>query len=294
MARRPRLHAPGGFYHVTLRGNHRQRIFFRDEDKDLLDGLVAESLDQFAARLHAYCWMPNHLHLLVQVSDAPLGRLVHRIASTYARTVQLRINTTGHLFERRYHAVLVDADNYLLTLVRYIHLNPVKAGIVRDPVDYAWSSHAVYVGHRQKAWVTTEFVTRLLAPGDAMQNYRVLMASSEPYEWGTGKLVPHRNQPHVLGDDAFVARIMNGNLPFCAAETLADLVKRCCEEFGVTLEALTSRSRAHKLAAARAWLGHEAFANRVATISAVARLLQRSESALRNLMRRHLRAPVSR
>ena len=294
MARRPRLHAPGAFYHVTLRGNHRQPIFFRDADRDLLDNLVADSLERLAARLHAYCWMPNHLHMLVQVSDTPLGRLIHRIASAYARIVQKRLATTGHLFERRYHAVLVDADNYLLTLVRYIHLNPVQAGIVRNPADYAWSSHTVYLGRRSSAWVTTEFVSRLLAPGDAMHNYRVLMASREPDQWGAGKLATHRNQPHILGDDDFVARIMNGKIPFRAAETLHDLVERCCKQFGVTEELLASRSRDKSACAARAWLGHEALAGKVATVSAVARLLRRSEATLRYAMQRHPPKPHGR
>ncbi len=296
MARRLRLHAPGAFYHVTLRGNHRQPIFFRDADRDLLDGFVSDSLERFAARIHAYCWMPNHLHMLVQVSDAPLGRLIHRIASAYARTVQLRINTTGHLFERRYHAVLVDADSYLLTLVRYIHLNPVRAGIVRDPADYPWSSHVLYLDRQQKTWVTTGFVLKVLAQqsDNAIRRYREFMACPGPDKWGEGKLSPHHEQPHILGDDAFVARIIRSQLPSPTAATLEGLVHACCDKFEVTLELLASRSRAHHLAAARAWLGHEAFANRVATISAVARLLHRSESAIRNAMRRHLPARASR
>jgi REP element-mobilizing transposase RayT len=125
MARRLRLHVPGGFYHVTLRGNHQQPIFFAATDRDLLNRIVAEAIAELRARIHAFCWMTNHVHLLVQVSDEPLGRLMHRIASKYARTVQARIATTGHLFERRYHAALVDTDRYLIAVLRYIHLNPV-------------------------------------------------------------------------------------------------------------------------------------------------------------------------
>ncbi len=158
MPRRPRLHVPYGYYHVTLRGNHRQAIFFRDSDRATLELIVAESLELVSARLHAYCWMTNHVHLLVQVSDVPLGRLILRIAGKYARIVQAAMKTTGHLFERRHHAVLVDSDRYLLTLVRYIHMNPVRAKLVDAPwglsVDqpsrvcgHAWQS----VGHHA-AW----------------------------------------------------------------------------------------------------------------------------------------------
>ena len=140
MARPLRLHVAGGFYHVTLRGNHRRPIFFTDADRDLLEEVLAEALDRGAARVHAYCWMSNHLHMLVQVADVPLSRLMLRVASRYARTVQIALATTGHLFERRYPALLVDADSYLLTLLRYIHLNPVRAGLVGDAQLYRWSS----------------------------------------------------------------------------------------------------------------------------------------------------------
>ena len=150
MARRLRLHVPGGFYHVTLRGNHRAPIFFRSADRDLWERFLADSLERFGARLHAYCWMTNHVHMVIQVSEFPLGRIILRTASAYARTVQLRLETTGHLFERRYHAVLVDADAYLLTLLRYIHLNPVNGGLTRDPDAYRWSSHHAYTGARKQ------------------------------------------------------------------------------------------------------------------------------------------------
>jgi len=209
MARRQRLHVPGGFYHVTLRGNHRKPIFFQDSDRDLLDRLVADSMERLVARLHAYCWMTNHLHMVIQVSDVPLGRVVLRIASAYARIVQIRLETTGHLFERRYHAVLVDADRYLLTLLRYVHLNPVRAGLVSDPAAYPWSSHRTYLGTRKQPWVTTEFAMHVLSshPDRAVAKYQELIADLEPLRWGTGILVPNKEQPQILGDDCFVVRV---------------------------------------------------------------------------------------
>lgn len=289
MTRRLRLHVPGGFYHVTLRGNHRQPVFFRDGDHELLDRLVADSLERYAARLHAYCWMPNHLHLLLQVSDSPLGRLILRIASAYARTVQLRLATTGHLFERRHHAILVDADSYLLTLVRYIHLNPVRAGIVVSPTDYPWSSHRVYLGQRNASWVTTAFVLRQFAqePERARSRYMEFMGLDQSERWGVGCLSPHPMLPQILGDDAFAQRTLNGKTPFRAAVTLDDLVRECCHRFEITLAQLVSPSRARRILEARAWLGHAASARRVASISAVARLLHRSEGSLRHLMKKH-------
>lgn len=88
------------------------------------------------ALTHAYCWMTNHVHLLVQVADQALGNLMQRVAIRFARATQKHLSTTGHLFENRYHALLVDVDSYFLKLLRYIHLNPVRARIVQSPQQY--------------------------------------------------------------------------------------------------------------------------------------------------------------
>jgi REP element-mobilizing transposase RayT len=118
-------------------------------------------LERFTARLHAYCWMTNPMHMLIQVGDTPLGTLILRIAGRYARTVQKHLRTTGHLFEKQYHPILVDADEYLLELLRYIHLNPVRARMVQHPSEYPWSSHHAYLGESAQSWVTTDFALRM-------------------------------------------------------------------------------------------------------------------------------------
>ena len=90
MTRRPRLHVPGGLYHVTLRGNHQQAIFEHDSDSDRLDSIVADSCARDGVQVHAYCWMTNHIHALVEVGEIPLGRFMQRVASQYARFLQRR------------------------------------------------------------------------------------------------------------------------------------------------------------------------------------------------------------
>ena len=130
MPRLPRLHVPGGFYHVILRGNHREDLFATREDRLVLNEIVAESIARCEARVHAFCWMTNHLHALVQIGATPLGKLVQRIATRYSRYRHRALHTTGHLFERRHRAWLVEADAYFVALLRYIHLNPVSAGMV--------------------------------------------------------------------------------------------------------------------------------------------------------------------
>src|SRR5262249_17318822 len=143
------------------------------------------------------------------VANIPLGSLMLRIASRYARTVQKRLATTGHLFQRRYHAILVDTDAYLLELIRYIHLNPVRAGMVRSAADYDWSSHHAYSAMRNDAWITTDLALGLWhADRDrAITAYREFMAGAEGAE-DKGHLTPHPADARILGNDEFLAKIV--------------------------------------------------------------------------------------
>ena len=291
VARPLRLHVPGGFYHVTLRGNHRQAIFSTAGDRELLDEIVAKTINDLGARIHAFCWMTNHIHALVQVSNAPLGNLILRIAGTYARRFQGRLETTGHLFERRYHAVLVDADRYLLTLVRYVHLNPVRAGLVNDPMDYPWSSHRDYLDLGRRTWVHTQFTLDMLAANAANARAAYLRLINGPGEskWGSGTLVPNPDNAQVLGSDDFLKRLTPSSPHLARPGTLEELVLECSNRFNLNIAEISGSSRSRDKAAARAWLAHEALIRGVASASVVARRLKRSEAALRGLMSRHPR-----
>lgn len=292
MARPLRLHLPGGFYHVTLRGNHRLPIFCTEQDRSLLDELAAEVTRKHSVRVHAYCWMTNHLHLALQVADQPLGRVILELASRYARTVQSRLNTTGHLFERRYHAVLVNADRQLLALVRYIHLNPVEAGLVVDPAHYVWSSHLDYLGCVKRGWVHTSFVMRMLAttPAGAIANYAALMGSELPAHLEEYAALPCRGHKQAFEDnETAVTGFRKPSAIRPESKSLDELFRECVDRFGYSADLLASSRKTRGLAAARAWLSHESVSAGVTTICGIARLLNRSESAIRQLMQRYPR-----
>lgn len=178
MPRKPRLHVPGALYHVTARGNSRGPIFFADSDRWLWMRLITEGLDRYRCRIHAFCWMTNHIHMAVQVSDRRLGSFMNWVTSQYARVTNKRLDRSGHLFERRYGAKLVDSDSYLLQLVRYIHLNPVMAKVVEDPADYPWSSHRAYLGYHRPALLTVGWVLSCFGErrGEARRAYERFMA----------------------------------------------------------------------------------------------------------------------
>ncbi len=290
--RKPRLHVPAAYYHVTLRGNHRQDIFFSPEDRALLNDIVAEVIPHYGARLHAYCWMTNHVHMLVQVSDTPLGRIMLRIASRYARELQARFHTTGHLFERRYHAVLIDADAYLLELVRYIHLNPVRAKMVSLPDDHPWSSHHAYVGLRNEPWVTTELTLSLFHPEmqPAQLAYRRFvndqsMSTDSPLQ------NINQNDKRILGNDTFAAALLGSAWRPRSHKTLDMLIEDACGRFNTTRDALMSGSRSRHLTQARAWIAHQTLLLRITTLTQVAAVLGRTDSALRQSIKHHFNYP---
>jgi REP element-mobilizing transposase RayT len=282
MPRPLRVHVANAFYHATLRGNHRQDIFREDGDRRLLNAIVARSLAMYDARIHAYCWMSNHLHLLVQVGHEPLGSLMRQIASGYARAFQLKLETTGHLFERRYFARMVRADAYLLAVLRYIHRNPVHAGIVVRAEDHPWSSHNAYSGGGTEPWLTTGFALAMFAEHRpaAHAAYRKFMTE------GDAAWTP---------DDDAVAEVIEAPItqaegpwtpPGGCTQTINELLAEACVLFGVTVTLLRSPSREPDVVLARGWIGREAVARRVASLSEISRVLGRDRSTLRYAIRR--------
>jgi len=211
MPRKPRLHLPGGLYHVILRGNNRQAIFYADLDRRRWMRLLGAGIDRYRCRIHAYCWMSNHIHMAVQVSDFHLGRLIKSVASQYARATNKRLNRSGHLFERRYRGKLVDADAYLLQLVRYIHDNPVTAGIVDDPARYPWSSHRAYLGYYRPSILTTDWVLGLFDQerSRAVRGYAEFMAID--HQVSAELIEGNQRDERLIGDDAFIQRIVAEN-----------------------------------------------------------------------------------
>lgn len=146
MARPPRLQLAGGIYHVTSRGNRRQEIF--TDDRDRLRFLVL--LDQVANRVgwvgHAYCLMPNHFHLVVETPSPTLSAGLQWLNGSYAQWFNWRHRKDGHLFQGRFHSVLVETDPHLLELSRYTVQNPVRARLCASPIDWPWSSCRAMLG----------------------------------------------------------------------------------------------------------------------------------------------------
>jgi putative transposase len=130
MARRPRIFAPGLLYHVIARGNRREAVFLTQADYEAYLHQLAAYRTRYAVTLYAYCLMPNHVHLVVRTADAPLDRFMQGLQQSYTQAYNRRHGQVGHVFQGRYKALICGTDESLLTLVRYVHLNPVQAGLV--------------------------------------------------------------------------------------------------------------------------------------------------------------------
>jgi putative transposase len=178
MARRPRLFAAGLLYHVIVRGNQRQKTFASDEDfKAYLDRLEKYRA-KFKIRIYAYCLMPNHAHLLLETGTVPLSKFMQGLQQSYTQHYNRTHRKVGHLFQGRYKAIICDKDKYLLALVRYIHLNPVRAGLVRWPEQYPYSGHGSYLTNGTAKVVETGPVLRLLRGKKSYEKF-VLDATGE-------------------------------------------------------------------------------------------------------------------
>jgi REP element-mobilizing transposase RayT len=162
MARPPRLEFPGAFYHIIVRGNQRQEVFIESQDKIEYLKRLKRYKKECGFILYAYVLMANHIHLLIETRDTPISKIMQLINLTYTQYFNKKYNKVGHLFQGRYKSFLCDRDEYLLSLVRYIHLNPVRANLVKGPGEFRWSSHKDYLTEA-KGLVDTHRVLRVFS-----------------------------------------------------------------------------------------------------------------------------------
>jgi len=163
MARPLRVEYPGAFYHVINRGNAGEKIFKSNSDRERFLGYLERVVERFSIRIHTYCLMINHYHFLIETPQPNLSRAIQWINVSYAAYFNRKRQRRGHLFQGRFKSILVDADEYLKHLSRYIHLNPVRAKIVERPSEYPWSSYPAFIGEAntpywlETGWLLSQF-----------------------------------------------------------------------------------------------------------------------------------------
>ena len=207
MARPLRLEHSGALWHVTSRGNERRSIFHDDADRTLFLSVLAEAVERFAWRLHAYVLMGNHYHLLLETPEPTLSRGMHRVNARYSQAFNRRYERSGHLLQGRFQAILVERERHLLELVRYVVLNPVRAGLVASPADWPWSSYGSTAGLRSRPrWLETDWTIAQFGAGEgARLAYREFVTAgvaslTKPWTSVAGQL--------FLGGEAFRRRML--------------------------------------------------------------------------------------
>lgn len=154
-----RIEYPGALYHITSRGNERKEIFLDEEDRLKFLAILEDYHDRYGILIHSYVLMDNHYHLILETPKGNLVQVMQGINGGYTGYFNRRYKRFGHLFQGRYKGILVDKDNYLVGLSRYVHLNPVRALMVNRPEEYKWSSYPGYIARgREAAWVEYAWV----------------------------------------------------------------------------------------------------------------------------------------
>jgi putative transposase len=213
MARPLRIEYAGALYHVTSRGDGREAIYIHDQDRQAWLELLGQVCGRFNWLIYAYCQMGNHYHLLVETPDGNLSNGMRQLNGVYTQRFNRAHNRVGHVFQGRYKAILVQKEAYLLELSRYVVRNPVRARMVREVHNWAWSSYRATAGMtRAPDWLETDWILAAFAERlqDARSAYRRFVAEAGDRRSPWEEL---KNQIY-LGSEAFVQamqRQVDGN-----------------------------------------------------------------------------------
>jgi REP-associated tyrosine transposase len=203
MPRHPRVHAEGVLYHVMARGNDGQKIFLGQRDYQAFLDSLGVVRKRYPFYLYAYVLMSNHFHLLLEAHRSPTARILQSLLTGYVGQFNRTHRHKGHLFQGRYRAIVCDRESYLLELMRYIHLNPVRAGMVKRPGEWPWSGHGEYLGKDQRGLIDAGPVMGELRTAARYEAF-VQEGVRESYraEWHPGDHAP------FLGSERFVRKMV--------------------------------------------------------------------------------------
>lgn len=251
MPRRPRVHYSHATYHVMLQGNYKQNIFFDDSDYLEFYRLLERVTQQYNCKIHLFCLMTNHVHLVIQIKYIPLSKIMQNISSSFTRYINKKFNKNGHLFRGRYRDKLVQDDRYFLELCYYIHKNPLSAKMVTDLDCYSWSSHHQYAKNDKLSWVTTSQVEKLFKKYiDSSEGYKdFILDRDSVYEKPTSCILDENGMLTLTDTVKLALESRNEiNLSHFSTDEIINIV---CDHMQVSLSSLRSASRRHDVVMAR-------------------------------------------
>ena len=270
MPRQARIDAPGALHHIIARGIERRRIFDDDQDHESFIERLGTILEQTGTECLAWALIPNHFHLLLRTGSAPIATVMRRLLTGHAISFNRRHRRNGHLFQNRYKSILCQEDAYQMELVRYIHLNPLRAKLVADMAaldKYPYGGHAVVMGTHDHAWQNAKEVLHQFGKkvSSARKRYRSFVEKGIQYGkrneltggglirsaggWTTVKALSaadthEKSDERILGDGAFVERILSESQETlnrryalkAEGVTVADVAERVAQVLGITTE----------------------------------------------------------
>jgi putative transposase len=277
MARPLRICFPGAVYHVITRGNAQELIVRDDLDREAFFRTLARVIDRFGWLCHSYCLMDNHYHLVVETPQPNLSNGMRQLNGLHAQFFNARYNRCGHVFQSRFRSLLVEKDSYLLSVSRYVVLNPLRAGICDRPEQWPWSSYRATAGlAAAPPFLTTDWLLAQFAPTRmaAQRRYRAYAAQ------GIGDALEERVRGERLGADNFL-RATHGYDP-----PLAEIPRRQVEPLRPRLDEIFAGARPAQIA--RAYRRHGYTLRQIAeylgcSYSTVSRRLRREEASLRHV-----------
>jgi putative transposase len=290
MARPLRIEFPGAIYHVTSRGDRRERIFEDDADRRGLLAVIEQAMDRFDAQVLSYCLMGNHYHFVLHTRSANLSRLMRHVNGVYTQNFNRRHGLVGHLFQGRFKAILVDRDAYLLQVCRYVELNPVRAKMVVAPGDWPWSSYRAHVGQVEEsspAWLDSAglygyFLGQPAETPAQVRQARRLYAQHVAEGHDSPLWERALNKQIYLGDDAFVARMHGLSTQAAAASKQVPKAQRSAPRtLAYWLKECSTRHEALRCAHVISGISMTALAAELGlTVARVSQLVARAEREL--------------
>jgi putative transposase len=290
MPRHARLDVPGALHHIMVRGINSSAIFKDDQDKLRFLDRLSQNINEGHCFIYAWVLMDNHIHLLFRSGTQGISAIMRKVLTWYAQYYNRRHRRTGHLFENRYKSILCDEDAYFLALVRYIHLNPVRANIITTikALDhYRWSGHSVIMGNNKQQWMDTDhvlsyFSTKARAARNAYRRFVEEGMSMGRIDELTGgglirshggwsQVIAMRRRGHreesderILGDGGFVQAILQEaeqrqlrQLKVCrSTKTIAEIIDEECAQTKISSQEVTSGSRRGVVSRTRALIAY--------------------------------------
>ena len=282
MARPVRIEYPGAVYHVICRGNNRQAIYRDDGDRRRYLEKLSYYCQDKKIELLAYCLMPNHVHLLVKTPEGNLSKMMQAFQTSYTVYFNKRHGRSGHVFEQRYKAMLVDQDNYLLQVSRYIHLNAVSAKLAERAQDYRWCSYGSYLKGQGIPGLNTNTVLGQLNGNRARQlrQYREYVEGGN--EDRPRNAAPEVRQQIYVGDEEFVEAAQHRGKVSAAIErrhTLQRIVRSVSAVMGVSEVEMRQRQRGPAVKASRELVCYVARHHGQVKMNELAKFLQVKEAS---------------